>query len=264
MTCGDVAFAQNKPKVMAGYFEEWSIYGAGYNVANLQNNHVADHITHLLYAFGDVYGPNGADAQCHLADPWADYQNAGLPSVSGAPYINWPFGNFGALKQLKQLHPKLKALISLGGASSSNANGFAVAASSEVGRRSLAASCIDMFINGNVGTDWAGNPVSTGSLFDGFDIDWEFPSAADKHNFTLLLLEFRRQLDALAKQNKRRYLLTIFAPAGRKRIPSGPLTIRLWPGPRPFISICECPVDSGAPWFGLSRTTTPTARWLRP
>src|SRR5581483_8741143 len=56
--------------------------------------------------------------------------------------------------------------------------------------------------------------VATGSLFDGIDLDWEFPSAADRHNFTLLVDEFRRQLDALGKTNRRHYLLTMFAPAG--------------------------------------------------
>ena len=70
---------------------------------------MADHLSHLFYAFGNVAGAT-PDALCHLADPWADYQNSGLPSVSGQPYANWPFGNFGALIQLKQLHPGMKIL----------------------------------------------------------------------------------------------------------------------------------------------------------
>ena len=214
--CAPLVLAQQhalNKKILGGYFEEWSIYGANYNVANLQQNGVADRMSHLLYAFGNVTGAT-PDAQCHLADPWADYQNGGLPSVSGQPYTSWPFGNFGALIQLKQLHPGLKVLISLGGASAANTAGFAFAASTEAGRQSLASSCIDIFIKGNVGVDWSGNPVSTGSLFDGLDIDWEFPAAADKQNFTLLLKEFRKQLNALGKQTGKHYLLTIFAPAG--------------------------------------------------
>jgi chitinase len=47
----------HKSKVVGGYFEEWSIYGAGYNVANLQANGVADKLTHLTYAFGDATPP---------------------------------------------------------------------------------------------------------------------------------------------------------------------------------------------------------------
>src|SRR6202035_5108847 len=73
-TCGASALARDQPKVLAGYFEEWSIYGANYNIANIQQNKVASHITHLLYAFGNVAPTSGApDAQCHIADSWADY-----------------------------------------------------------------------------------------------------------------------------------------------------------------------------------------------
>lgn len=201
-------------KILAGYFEEWSIYGANYNIANLQQNGVANHISHLIYAFGNVAGPSGPDAQCYLADPWADYQTPYLPSVNGDPYTSWPYGNFGALIQLKQLHPKLRIMISLGGASAANTAGFAYAASTAALRKQLAASCIDMFIKGNVGTDWGGNPVSIGNLVSGFDIDWEFPTAADTANFTLLLKEFRAQLNALTEVTGTHYVLSIFAPAG--------------------------------------------------
>jgi glycosyl hydrolase family 18 (putative chitinase) len=97
-------------KIVGGYFEEWSIYYAGYNVANLQRNGVASRLTHLTYAFGAV-----TSAGCGIADTWADYQSPFLPSVSGAPYTGPLYGNFAALQQLKHLHPKLKILISLGG-----------------------------------------------------------------------------------------------------------------------------------------------------
>jgi chitinase len=214
LACGmSRAVADDHPvpaKIMAGYFEEWSIYGANYNIANLQNNGVAGHISHLIYAFGNVAPASGTpDAQCHLADTWADYQTPYLPSVNGQPYTGPLYGNFAALLQLKQLHPKLRIMISLGGASSANAAGFAYAASTPALRSQLAASCIDLFINGNIG-----GGISAAGLFDGIDIDWEFPSAADKQNFTLLLKEFRAQLDALGKANHRHYLLSMFAPAG--------------------------------------------------
>jgi chitinase len=197
-------------KILAGYFEEWSIYAANYNIANLQTNGVADNISHLIYAFGNVAPITGApNAQCQLADTWADYQTPYLPSVNGQPYAGPLYGNFAALLQLKQLHPNMKIMISLGGASSTNAAGFAYAASTPALRSQLAASCIDLFINGNIAPG-----VSAADLFDGIDIDWEFPSAADKHNFTLLLQEFRQQLDALGRTNHHHYLLSIFAPAG--------------------------------------------------
>lgn len=209
-TPADRDHGRDHSKILAGYFEEWSIYAANYNIANLQSNGVADNISHLIYAFGNVAPTTGApNAQCQLADTWADYQTPYLPSVNGQPYTGPLYGNFAALLQLKQLHPNLKIMISLGGSSSTNAAGFAYAASTPALRSQLAASCIDLFINGNIAPG-----ISAADLFDGIDIDWEFPSAADKHNFTLLLQEFRQQLDALGRTNHHRYLLSIFAPAG--------------------------------------------------
>jgi chitinase len=191
----------HQAKIVGGYFEEWSIYFAGYNVANLQSNGVADKLTHLTYAFGDAT-PTG----CAIADSWADYQSPYLPSVSGTPYAGPLYGNFAALQQLKQLHPNLKVLISLAGAP-----GFSAAASTAAGRQAMVANCIDLFINGNLAPG-----ISAAGIFDGIDIDWEFPAATDTVNATLLMQEFRKQLDALGKTNKKHYLLTMFGPAGQQ------------------------------------------------
>jgi chitinase len=191
----------NEPKVVGGYFEEWSIYFAGYNIANLQTNGVADKLTHLTYAFGNAM-PTG----CAIADSWADYQDPYLPSVSGSPYPGPLYGNFAALQQLKQLHPNLKVLISLAGA-----DGFSAAASTAAGRQAMVANCIDLFVNGNLAPG-----VSAAGVFDGIDIDWEFPTAADTVNATLLLEEFRKQLDTLGEANHKHYLLTMFGPAGQQ------------------------------------------------
>jgi chitinase len=192
------------PKVVGGYFEEWSIYFADYNIANLQANGVADKLTHLTYAFGYAT-PNG----CAIADAWADYQSH-LPSViTGQAYPGPLYGNFAALQQLKQLHPNLKVLISL--ANDPINPGFSAAASTAAGRQAFVASCIDLFINGNVAQG-----VSAAGVFDGIDIDWEFPAATDTVNATLLMQEFRNQLDALGKANKKHYLLTMFGPAGEQ------------------------------------------------
>jgi chitinase len=191
----------SQAKIVGGYFEEWSIYFAGYNIANLQTNGVANKLTHLTYAFGDAT-PTG----CAIADSWADYQSPYLPSVSGAPYAGPLYGNFAALQQLKQLHPNLKVLISLAGAPA-----FSAAASTAAARQTMVANCIDLFINGNLGAG-----ISAAGVFDGIDIDWEFPAASDTQNATLLLQEFRKQLDALGKTNEKHYRLTMFGPAGEQ------------------------------------------------
>jgi chitinase len=187
-------------KVVGGYFEEWSIYFANFNIANLQANGVADRLTHLNYAFGGVNGTG-----CFIADSWADYQTPYLPTITG-PYTGPLYGNFAALQQLKQLHPNLQVLISLAGA-----DGFSAAAATEAGRQAFVSSCIDLFISGNVAPG-----ISAAGVFDGIDIDWEFPTAADKPNVTLLMREFRKQLDALGQANQKHYLLTMFGPAGEQ------------------------------------------------
>ncbi len=197
--------ARHHGKVFGGYFEEWGIRYANYNIADLEKNGVADELTHLIYAFGNVT-PTTSPA-CAVADPLAAYEDSTLPSVSGKAYTAPLFGNFGAIQQLKARHPNLTVLISLGG-QAGNVAGFTTAASTEAGRAALAASCIDMFVKGNIAPG-----VSAPGLFDGFNIDWEFPTAADKQSFTALLKEFRTQLSALTKTTGEKYTLTFDSPA---------------------------------------------------
>jgi chitinase len=201
------SLAQGKKKILGGYFEEWGIYYAGYNIANLEQNGVADRLTHLFYAFANV--TTTPAPQCAIADSWADYQTPHLPSVSGAAYAGPMYGNFAAIQQLKQLHPKLKVLMSIGGASAANTAAFVAAASTEAGRQALASSCIDMFINGNIAPG-----ITAPGLFDGFNIDWEYPAASDTQNFTALLAEFRKQLDALSETSGTKYVMSFDGPAG--------------------------------------------------
>jgi chitinase len=65
-----------------------------------------------------------------------------------------------------------------------------------------------MFVKGNIAAG-----VTSPGLFDGFNIDWEFPGATEKQNFTALLKEFRTQLNALAKATGKTYILTFDSPA---------------------------------------------------
>src|SRR6202051_1714411 len=209
--CVSQSFAQahHQGKMFGGYFEEWGINYGGYNIADLQRNGVADELTHLIYTFGNVT-PTSPPA-CAIADPVAAYQNSTVPSVSGKPYAAPLYGNYGAIQQLKALHPNLKVLISLGG-QAGNVAGFVTAAGTAAGRAALASSCIGMFVKGNIAAG-----VTAPGLFDGFNIDWEFPGPEDKQNFTALLKEFRRQLNALAKTAGKEYVLTFDSPASPKK-----------------------------------------------
>ena len=203
------AQAQGQDRFFGAYFEEWGVGYAHYNIADLQKNGVADELTHLLYAFGNVVAT--ASPSCAIADPSAAYQDKTVPSVSGEAYTAPLYGNFGAIRQLKALHPKLKVLISLGG-QAGDMTGFESAAGTSAGRAALAESCIDLFIKGDIAPG-----VQAPGLFDGFNIDWEFPQAKDKRNFTALLKAFRTRLNAWTKITGKTYTLTFDSPSDPKK-----------------------------------------------
>jgi chitinase len=225
-------------KQVGSYFTQWGIYGRGYHVKNIDTSGAAAKLTFINYAFGNVY----VDGRCGIltraesgngdgGDAYADYQKSydAASSVDGSGDIwDQPLkGNFNQLKKLKARHPQLKLFISLGGWSwPKNFSRFAATAAA---RETLVASCIDIYLKGNLPIgDGAGGPAAAAGVFDGIDIDWEYPggggqtyntvSAADKQNFTLLLAEFRRQLDQFEGQSGRDYLLTIAAGAGPDKI----------------------------------------------
>jgi chitinase len=208
--CCPRSIAQERPhgKIVGGYFEEWNIHYSGRNIADLEKNGLADQLTHLIYAFGNVTATSAP--VCAIADQMDAYQDSSVPTVNGRAFTAPLYGNYGAIQQLKQLHPHLKVLISLGGQAGNNA-GWVAAAATSAGRAALASSCIDLFVKGNIAPG-----VQAPGIFDGFNIDWEYPSAADKENFTALLKEFRAQLNALTKTTGKKYILSFDSPAGEK------------------------------------------------
>lgn len=196
-------------RVVGGYFEEWDVRYSGYTMATLEKSGVAAKLTHLIYAFGDV--TPGLSPVCAVDDPKAAWQDASILGVDGRPFPGPVHGNFAGLLELKRLHPRLRTLISLGG-QAGEVSGFTAAAASPAARRALAASCIDLFILGHLAPG-----VEAPGLFDGFNIDWEFPRAADRENFTALLHEFRTQLDALGRSTGRHYNLTFDSPSNPQK-----------------------------------------------
>ncbi len=212
-------------KQLVGYFTEWGIYGRNYLVKNIVTGGSADKLTTLNYAFANAAPDAGGQVICKMFDEWADYQKPwdAVQSVTGEA-VTWPnpiLGNFQQLKALKSLYPKLKVLISIGGWTGSK--WFSDAALTPESRQAFVQSCVDLFIKGNLpdpGWGGMGGPGAAAGVFDGIDVDWEYPAAEgnagniyrpeDTQNFTALLAEFRAQLDAV----KPGLLLTIAAPAG--------------------------------------------------
>ena len=207
------------------YFVQWGIYARQYFVKNVAVSGQAARLTTLNYAFGGI----AKDGTCTSLDTWADFQRPvgaaeSVDGVADAPgqALN---GNFNQLRKLKQQFPNLRVVMSLGGFTGSTF--FSDAALTRASRERFVASCLDLFIRGNVPS---GAGAAAG-VFDGVDIDWEWPATAaaagtharpeDRANFTLLLAEFRRQLDALGRQAHRRYVLTAFLPADPAKVAAG-------------------------------------------
>ncbi|MEO9324504.1 glycosyl hydrolase family 18 protein [Nocardioides sp. C4-1] len=146
-------------KVVA-YFTEWGTYGRGYDVKNIDTSGSADQLTHILYAFGNVTG-----GECTIGDSYAAYERAVTAdkSVDGVA-DTWDQalrGNFNQLRKLKAKHPGLKVIWSFGGWTWSG--GFGQAAQDPA---AFASSCHDLVEDPR----WA-------DVFDGIDIDWEYPNA---------------------------------------------------------------------------------------
>ena len=143
-----------------GYFAEWGVYGRDYHVKDIATSGSAERLTHILYAFGNV--KNG---KCTVGDSYAAYDKAysAEDSVDGVA-DTWDTGalrgNIGQFKRLKEMYPHLKIIWSFGGWTWSG--GFGEAAQNP---DAFAESCYQLINDPR----WAG-------VFDGIDIDWEYPN----------------------------------------------------------------------------------------
>ncbi|NUK35964.1 cellulose binding domain-containing protein [Streptomyces lunaelactis] len=146
--------------VKLGYFTEWGVYQRNYHVKNLVTSGSASKITHINYAFGNVSG-----GRCTIGDAYADYDKAYTAdqAVDGvADTWDQPLrGNFNQLRKLKAQYPHIKVLWSFGGWTWSG--GFGQAAANPA---AFAQSCYDLVEDPR----WA-------DVFDGIDLDWEYPNA---------------------------------------------------------------------------------------
>ena len=118
--------------------------------------------------------------------------------------------NIAKLVALKTRWPALNIVMSIGGWNHSHQDeqpggpptpDWTAVAASEGSRQAFVAACIATFI------EPSHPPI--GPLFGGIDLDWEYPSTSqDRANFTLLLQEFRSQLDSAGKTQGRQLTLS--------------------------------------------------------
>jgi chitinase len=151
--------ARPEPAALVGYYVHRG-GGAAYRVADIEHSGAAGRLTHLVYAFGAV-----SAGRCASADPDGDFGRvvAAADSVDGvADQPGQPLrGEFNQLRKLKARNPGLRLLWSFGGWNGSG--GFGEAARDPA---AFAASCRALLDDPR----WAG-------LFDGIDVDWEYPNA---------------------------------------------------------------------------------------
>ena len=217
---------------MGSYFPSWSA-DSHFRLRQFDQAGLAGQLTYLNYAFENLYNMPDGSYRCRNGSDIAEHalgfgmhatldyarQFSADESVDGlADQENQQLaGNFNQIKQLKEKHPQLKVMVTLGGWSWSR--WFSAGAATPKLRQILVASCVDLYIKGNLPV-WHGHggKGAASNLFDGFDLDWEHPglpgfgyntvSEHDKKNFTLLLAEFRKQLNAQSKKNGKRYFLS--------------------------------------------------------
>lgn len=220
----NVPYQNTTGKKVGAYFVEWGIYGRAFHAADIP----AQNLTHLYYGFIPVCGPNEGLRQANPEGYAAlNSQCAGKPDYSvvvhdkfaalekSYPGDAWDQpvrGIFAELYRLKQTHPHIKILPSVGGWTLSDPL-------YDVGTNAAArAVFIDSIIEF----------IRSYDFFDGIDIDWEFPgggganaalgSAKDGAGFATLMRELRAALDVLSTETGRNYELAAAMSGGVEKL----------------------------------------------
>ena len=238
------------PYQKIAYFDQWGIYGNAYYPSSVAKSGAASQLTTIIYDFENIdpnnltcfeaikasdasneSDPNAGDG---AEDAFADYQKSYDSSISvdgTSDSFSQPIkGNFNQLRELKVKFPNIRILLSLGGWTYSKY--FEDAAATAASRQKFVSSCIDMFLKGNLPTgvsgDASGGPAAAAGLFDGFDIDWEYPGVLghvgnhfgpqDTAEYTALLQEFRTELDSYGASVGKHFELTAAVPSGQDKI----------------------------------------------
>lgn len=219
-------------KEIGSYITAWSAE-TKFRLKQFDESKLAGKFTFLNYAFENVYRMPDGSFQC-ASGADVDNHSDGTGMMASLDYVHHfgadesvdgsadqagqaLAGNFNQIRELKSRNPNLKVMVALGGGEWSR--WFSAGAATPALRRKLAASCINLYIKGNLPMfNGHGGKGAAAGLFNGVDVDWEHPglhgaayntvSRHDKKNFTLLLAEFRHQLDTFGRSVGRHYVLT--------------------------------------------------------
>lgn len=165
--------------IVMGYYSEWAIYSPNIHIQDLPSQLM----THLVYKSANLT----KSGDIEVSDIFADIEHL-YPTVNieEEEFL----GNFGQLIKLKNKHPNLKNIISIGGWGRSE--NFSVIASTKTGREKIAKSAVEFMVK---------------YKFDGIEIDWQFPigfspspykgqvlnQIDDAKNLSLLMVELNKQ-----------------------------------------------------------------------
>ena len=181
---------------------------------NAVSNLPAHKLTHVLYAFIALCGDNsGANEMTQQAIAYACEGKAHYSAV--LYHEKDAKAEFDAFRELKQQHPHLKVLPSFGGWTLSQP--FHGLAKNESARHHFVQSAVEL--------------IAQHDVFDGIDIDWEYPGGGgnsqrvlkgaeaqnEKQVFTSLMQELRTELDKLSQETGRDYQLTAAVSGSRDK-----------------------------------------------
>ncbi|WP_281558912.1 glycosyl hydrolase family 18 protein [Thalassomonas sp. RHCl1] len=173
------SFKQTSGKVMASYVANWADPNA---VDNINGNN----LTHILYAFLNGCGPGETDRAKALCTHKQDYELAETPTSIDKTFA----AKFSALKSA---YPHIKILPSVGGWGGSGT--FAPMTKTKANRA--------VFINDVV------NYLKANPVFDGIDIDWEWPGTPQEgEQYADLMHELRSAFEVLGSETGREYQIT--------------------------------------------------------
>jgi chitinase len=176
----------------------------------IKDQNIADKITVINYSFAVPIQDSFGNIIPQISNSESAYQQIFSSEMSVDGVADNPNqklrGHFNQLLKLKTMYPHLKIMIAIGGWGGSKY--FSNLALTHNSREKFVDASIDMFIRGNLPElNNAGGKEAALGLFDGIDLDWEFPISGgaegtnyhptDRENHTELFKLFREKLDEI-------------------------------------------------------------------